>query len=467
MVLISIVGKIKEKIINQKANLFTLFLSAVAATLIYKAVGLIAGELIKLGLLVCVLLYFLFRYKNLSDFWKSAFWGYLIFLSGFSLFMAFKVIKSDILHPQEWDFLCFYLYGKVALNGMNFYLPANYLNVLNSLSLPFSPSPDFINGALVFQYFPPNIFYFIPLGLFNYNFANHLWLTINILFLFIDIYLIYKFFFKSKGLLYLLSVLSLSLLLPCTHYALFYEHNTFIFLLFVLLIWKSRDFPRSGIWLSFAMFAKPILVILFIYPIFRRKWKTIIIAAITALIISLVTLIIFGPTVFISFFTSNPNLNVPNSDYTEWTNQSLLSTILRITHYNFSYVTPLIHPLFLISSLILCGISFWITFKIEEDKSSWAFAIILLLALMIYPGSINSYGPMIMPVVIFLLSDGEKLYYNKWLYPVAIASIYMIMFVNPFLSYLTFWVMLIFIIVIGKNAGIKIELLKKLKPKFQ
>lgn len=466
MVSAPLVKKAIAKYYNPNINLLIVVTSAIFSALIYYVSGLFVGEPIKFGLLlITTLLLFLKIYDKQSNFVKSIIWGYILFLSSLSLYISMKVVRANIINPHEWDFLSFYLFGKVAINGSNFYNITNFLNVLSNITLPFTPSNSFINSTLAFQYLPPNIFYFIPLGLFDFNSANYVWLTINILFIFLDISLLYKLFFKTKKLLYFLGLLSLFLLLPGTQKALLFEQTTFICLFLLLIIWKNRDLPNSGIWLSIAMFTKPILAIFFIYPVLRRKWKTIIIAAITSLIIILVTLLIFGSSVFVTFFTRNPTLRVPNTTYTEWVNQSLLATILRVTNYDFSYVTPLIHPLFLISAFFLTAISFWITFKIDVDKSEWAFAIIILLALMIYPGSINSYGPMIIPVIILLLMDSKKLLNGGWLYIISITAVYSIMYINPFVSYLFLWSTLVLVVFTNSElkSGLKPVILKKLR----
>ena len=424
------------------------------------------SHFIFLGFVVFSLLYFLYRFPKFNDKRKFLVKSYIIVIAGLSFFLSFLIIRNDILNPHEWDFLCFYMYGKVAVKGLDFYINANYLSVLKSVNLPFTPFHDF-GSTLNFQYFPPNIFYFVPLGFFDFNTANYIWLIINLTFLTVDVYLVYKMFFKNKNLFFFLGLLSLFLILPGTRSALNYEHNTFIFLFFLLLAWKDRDLPVSGVWLSIGMFTKPILALFFIYPILRRNWKAILTAIATAVIICLVTLLILGPSVFVTFFTNNPSLKVQNMDYIEWTNQSLLATILRITNYNFSYSTPLIHPLFIISALILCAVSFWIILKIENSMDGWAFAILTLLALMIYPGSISSYGPLLMPVLIFLFADGELLPSKIMFYSILIAVIFAIMFLSSFVSYLILWTTLVIIIFNEKRFKMKIDLSKKIRPDFQ
>ena len=382
--------------------------------------------------------------------------GFIYLVCFIALAYTLKTIVSNILHPHQWDFFVFYMNGKVAVNGANFYQNSEYLRLLKDIKLPFIPSEE-IQNDLFFHYFPANIFYFLPFGFFSFKIANILWSIFNLAFISFDIILIYKLFFKNEKSIYFFFVILAFLLLPTTHNAVYYEQTTFIFLLFILLMWKDLDKPISGLWLTLGIFAKPILAIFLIYPVLRRKWKMLLTAALAFIFISGITLIIFGPSVFITFFFHNPNVNIPRINYTEWTNQSLLSTIIRITNYDFSYSTPLIHPLFVISALLVCGFSFWFIYKLDDSRNEWAFAIIILTSIMLYPGSINSYGPMIIPVLLFLFMQRNNFSAKgSWLI-VIIAAAYAVNYLDPFLSYLFIWSVLLFIVSCEKKHGNKFQ----------
>ncbi len=397
------------------------------------------------------------QYEKINAVKKSYIKGFIYFVCFISIAYTLRTIISNILHPGEWDFLVFYMNGKVAVNGGNFYQNSEYLKILKDIQLPFIPDNE-IKNDLFLHYFPANIFYFIPFGFFNYNTANILWSIFNLAFVSFDIILIYKLFFKNEKPVVFILVISTFLLFPGTHIALSYEQTTFIFLLFILLMWKDLDKPISGLWLTLGIFAKPILAIFLIYPVLRRKWKMLLTAALAFIFISVITLIIFGPSVFITFFFHNPNINIPRVNYTEWQNQSLLSTILRITNYDFSYSTPLIHPLFVISALLVCGFSFWFVYKLDDSKNEWAFAIIIIASVMLYPGSINSYGPMILPVLLFLFTQQNNFAVKISRFPIIIALVYLIHYWDPFLSYLLIWSVLMFIVTAKKNIGINFNL---------
>jgi len=411
-----------------------------------KIITPVIGKTIILTLLVFLLLLALSKFKNLTKHWKSVAVGYVISLTIISSFWIVKQVIWNFKNPHDWDFLCFYLYGKVAASGLNFYIPSYYHDILNSLTLPFTLSSDFINGALVFQYFPPNIFYFLPLGFLNFNSAHIIWVITNGIFLVVDIYLVWKYFSGQIEIKTFLAVATLFFLLPGTQTAIYFEHYTFILMFPLLLAWKDRDLPRSGIWLSIGIFTKPLLIILLIYPLIRRQWKTILAIFLTSSIIILLNITVFGYNEFVTFLNHNPNSYLPNDDYIEWENQSLLATILRLTNYNFNYITPLMHPLFIILCMFFIIITLILVYRIDIQKSEWGFSLILLMSLIIYPGSLNSYSPLIIPILTLLFFQHKNNYFNKWITMIVIASVYSIMKLNPFASHIILWFTVAFLI---------------------
>jgi len=189
-----------------------------------------------------------------------------------------------------------------------------------------------------------------------------------------------------------------------------------------------------------------LLIILLIYPLIRRQWKTILAIFLTSSIIILLNITVFGYNEFVTFLNHNPNSYLPNDDYIEWENQSLLATILRLTNYNFNYITPLMHPLFIILCMFFIIITLILVYRIDIQKSEWGFSLILLMSLIIYPGSLNSYSPLIIPILTLLFFQHKNNYFNKWITMIVIASVYSIMKLNPFASHIILWFTVAFLI---------------------
>ena len=105
---------------------------------------------------------------------------------------------------------------------------------------------------------------------------------------------------------------------------------------------------------------------------------------------------------------------MPGFVYSEMNNQSLLATILRMTDYNFNDRSPLTHPLYIIFGFILTGITCWLVFSLKDDYTDWALALILLLALIVYPSSQFFYSVLLIIPVLLLWVDREKLPIGVW-----------------------------------------------------
>src|SRR5689334_16417406 len=88
------------------------------------------------GSLATCFCFYLLRGKEFNL--KNIIWlAYLLVLVVAAYLFIAKVIDR-INHPAVWDFTAFYVYGKVAASGANFYLPENYHQIYPSLQLPAS-----------------------------------------------------------------------------------------------------------------------------------------------------------------------------------------------------------------------------------------------------------------------------------------------------------------------------------------
>src|SRR5664279_5033240 len=98
-----------------------------------------------LSLFVCSCFYYL---KGENKPFKKYVWAlyFSIFAGTFFVFIGSAIYR--IYHPQVWDFTAFYLYGKAAASGYDFYLPANFHSVFSSLNLPSLSYTGFIDEVV-------------------------------------------------------------------------------------------------------------------------------------------------------------------------------------------------------------------------------------------------------------------------------------------------------------------------------
>jgi hypothetical protein len=361
-------------------------------------------RLVILMVLIAVFLFYFSQTKRPSVFIFAGTFSVLILIVSSILFNIGKEVYANYHQPPKWDFLCFWLYGKVALTGGNFYDVKNY----QEMSLPYDPGDDFRKGEIDvgFKYPPFTMFLFLPLGLFSISRAYLLWQISNLLLCVACIYELWKIFLKDHGALGLLLVATLMLMLVPTRSTFYYAQTNFFVLLLFLMFWQNRSIEWGGIWLALCVVIKPYMALLYIYPLFTRKWKVLAIAISALLILTFLSIFAFGSNVFASFF-NNPTSKVPILNYTEMVNQSLLATILRLSQYQIIKESPLLNPLYLGFSLLLTFITVWVTI-IRKNSDDWVALSILFLALIVYPASLVHYGVFLIIPVVSLLQQSSK-----------------------------------------------------------
>ncbi len=293
-----------------------------------------------------------------------------------------SVMKANIANPPEWDFLGFWLNGKVAVQGLNFYQP----DYARQLAIPFHPSSEFTKEIIDvgFWYPPPSIFIFLPLGWFDIHTAYLLWYLGHSITLLADIFLLWKIFLGESKFIGLLFTAVLLLTINAKSTIDFGQTN-FLLLLMFLLFWRDRNLTRGGIWLALGIIVKPLLGGAFLYLLLRKKWRIIITVIITLSAISFLTMGVFGTETFFSYFNPSHYASLPKFIYTEISNQSLLATILRFTKYDLSNTSPITNPIFVVIATIITGITIWLVIRLDKRQNDLALSLIIVLSLLVYP----------------------------------------------------------------------------------
>lgn len=370
--------------------------------------------------------------KNNNNSYKNIIW------IGYSLIFAFilKVFIQKVLygihHPEVWDYTAFFLYGKVAASGYNFYLPENFQIVFNSLHLPFTDFQGFVEEVVNvgFPYPPPTMFYFIPLGYLSFETAKVVWTIFNLIFVVGSVYLIFDLFFKPYKLNGLILVCSLLLIFWQSFETIRVSQTNFIVLFWLLLMKKYSEKGISGIFLTFAFFTKPYMIIFGLYFLLRKKWKPIIYAVISAIGILGVTLITFGKDPFLSYLFDNPVHRLPEYVFHEGGYQSLYSTIIKG-----NWIIPLTPALYLsIVFTLFLGIIYYLIYLLKQKLYDYIWAILLLFGLLIYPGMLNHYGVLLLFIVFQFFEEKKQLGYTIHLIIPLIGIIYFLSIFSVFTS---------------------------------
>jgi hypothetical protein len=319
------------------------------------------------------------------------------------IFSAFNRINN----PQVWDFTCYFLWGKVAALGYNFYLPENSQIVLKTLDIPFQSSD--LGGFMTevvnvgFAYPPPTIFYFLPLGYFSYKTALTLWTLFNLIIVSGCLLLIYDQFFRKAKLNGVLLLGTLFFILgPCLSTISFSQTN-FILLFLLLLMKKFENNPVNGLFLALAFFTKPYMIIFGLFYLFRSKWKSILYCAVSAVGIIGMTLLVFGKEPIISYIVDNPSHRFPSLMFHEAINQSLHAVLLR--NGIISLDSPLVFIIIASGVLILTLVYLFVLIKKRLYDHIWV--VLLLVGLLLYPGTLYYYGTLLL-FIIFQFFDEKK-----------------------------------------------------------
>jgi hypothetical protein len=356
-------------------------------------------------LLVPVFGFLFFFHQRRKPLWSFVAIIYLLSVVAFSLLNLVKYVYANYHHPPEWDFLCFWTSGQVAIRGENFYDPESFYE----LSLPYSPSDGFREEWMDvgFWYPPMTMFLFLPLGLFDISKAYLMWQMLNLVLCFGCMYGLWRSFLEEQGISGFLLIAELLLLLTPAHTTFRFGQTNFLILFLFLLFWHNRSEAWSGAFLAFCAVAKPYMALLYLYLLITRKWRLLAVAILTMLILVFLSSVIFGPDVF-AVFLNNPAPNVPDYYYTEGVNQSLLATILRTTGYQEGDGSPLSNPFFWGISFLLMLITVLSIVRNQDGKAEWPILSSLFLALIIYPGTLTHYGVFLIVPVISLLHQSNR-----------------------------------------------------------
>lgn len=363
-----------------------------------------------LAIFTCLCFYKLKEAKN-TGFAKIIWVVYsLLFASSILIFIISSIQRY--YNPQVWDFGAWYLYGKVAAQGYNYYSPEHFNAVFNAIR-PTMPSLDYSGfiGAAVnvgFPYPPPTILYFVPLGFFSYNTGYIIWTLFTMIFVFADVYLIYSMFFKPdkwNGLL--LSGILFFIFLP-TLSTISFSQTNFLLLFYLLIIAKYPDKKFSGVILALLVFTKPYMVIVALFFFITKKWKPIKYFILSSLLLNGLMLALYGKEIFVSYIFDNPSHRAPARVFSEDVNQSLNAVLLR------NNLITLAHPLsyvYIITVIILLTGCF-LFFLYRKKLYDLILPTLLLIGLLIYPGTLSHYGVILLFIIFQFFNQEKNLGFN-------------------------------------------------------
>lgn len=334
-------------------------------------------------------------------------WIIYSFILAKTLFFFGEYIIDRIQYPDVWDFTAFYLYGKVAVLGHDYYSPEFLEPVFNSLSLPALDYSNFKPAVIPvgFLYPPPTIFLFTPLGFFSYETARMGWMIFILISAAVSIYLIYDLFLRSyrmNGIFLLLIIFILTR--PVTQNIQCLQTN-FIALSLLLLLKKYFDKSVAGVILALAFLTKPYMIAFGVLFLMWKQWKSMFYFLISLLVMTGATLLVFGKEPFISYLFNNPSNRLPNILYLQGWNQSLLGVLMR---FGLIKIDSKQAYTFIAAPLLILG-GWYLTYLYKKKLFDYMWAVLLLVTLIIYPGTQAHYGVMLLFIVIQFFDKERQL----------------------------------------------------------
>jgi glycosyl transferase family 87 len=323
--------------------------------------------------------------------------------------LAARIVWRGAQSPPEWDFKVFWLFGRVASEGVNFYEPHH----LQRAGADLEVSESFRREILeVGAWYPPaSMLLFLPLGWLELEAAYAAWMLVNGAVLVLDLWLLWTAFYKRDGWPGLLLAAALLALLRPSLATLSCAQTNFLLLLPLLACWRRPQASHGGVLIGLASLVKPVAGALFLVALVRLQWRFLFGAAVTATVAVLASLGIFGTETHLAFWDSPPTERMPPHVYTEDENQSLLATILRALEGPVPE-GALQQPLFVVLAAVLTAATAFIARRLPAAELPVAWGLTLALGLIVYPATLSHYGLLLIVPVSWLWSVRAEIPYG-------------------------------------------------------
>jgi hypothetical protein len=357
-------------------------------------------------------------------------WGrrlFYAFLVGSSLTLGRNLLKQAILtvrEPPEYDLGAFWIYGRVAVTGGNYYLP----EAMHQEGDRLGSSPVFTREVLDvgFLYPPPTMLLIAPLGLLNHSQAALAWQVVSISSLIAAALLLWRLFLPASGVPGLGAVAALLLSLPATLWNIQLTQTNLVVLFCLAAFWAMRDRPISGFFLALGTAVKPVVALIGLYLLLQRQWKAVAFAAGTYAGLALLALACFGWAPFLTYFVSNPVSRIAGWTVVGHNSVSLLATAFKLSGEVVTAAplqAPWSNPLFLTLASMVLGTTLWLMYRLPRAAAALgeelSLALLIPAALLLYPNTLHHYTVVLVLPLLWIWTRASRLQ----IAPLAVAAI--------------------------------------------
>jgi glycosyl transferase family 87 len=322
--------------------------------------------------------------------------------------VAARLILHNITSPPWWDLRGFWMYGRVADAGLNPYLPGPYHALAGPGPFPQSFGEQLLDIGCVYP--PPTLLLFGLIGWMPLRTAAAVWMTIQASAFAGAVVLLWRTLLPTRDARGLMLAAGLTLIFPPSKWTFGYGQINFIALLFIMAAWSARNRSMAGAYLVGAAVIKPVYVVLWVYPLLRARWRTLIVGFLTGAALCLAAIGVYGTNVFLSYLRDNPvttRLPLLGPSYFSDIvnrNQSLLGAILRLVPYQPAHGLPTSDPIYLAAAFAVIAVAAWAVAQAIRmpDGEGLVTAILLPTGLLIYPWTLTHYFVVLIAPMLFL-----------------------------------------------------------------
>jgi hypothetical protein len=373
--------------------------------------------------------------------WMAISSGLVIALIGLALLLVWHNYRE----PPQWDFQLYWVFGRAAKLGVNPYDTAALREIAASV-----PVSDELMQETFFLHSSPTLLVFAPLGWLDLHTACLVWQLVHLVFLFAAIGLMWRMFGQTDDaydVRWLLVVALLTLGLRATLETIRFTQVNFLLLTLLLGVWHFRERWQAGVLLGLALVVKPVFFLLPLYFLVRGRWSALSALAATGVATCGVSIVAFGSNMFFDYFRANPVVqSIPSYFYTEWINQSLLATSLRLTDWNLDLHSPYANPLFLAGAGVLLTISGWLAWRLPRSADDWALAITLALTLLLFPKTLSHYVVLLVPAILLVWTNRQRVPGGIWFVVTLLGTVYLLVGAQQaFAGMILVWLSLAFV----------------------
>lgn len=354
------------------------------------------------------------KVREVSERWRPvADWAEIAVLVGLVLLVVVRSL-SNAASPVPWDYPVFYTVAHNAASGDSFYDPEALRSGFAEVQAEWGVPDDWLVEP-GFWYSPETALYLAPFGFLEYPVALVVNDLVQMVFFAGAIFLLHRAFPLRPGWMGFVDMAVLGLLFRPVLGAFDLSQIVFgaLLALVVALIAVERKGWLAGVALGVGTMFKHLLLIPAVLALAIRKWRIGVGALIAISALSVGAGAIFGFDVFSEYLAFGAGDRSPELAL-DPVIQSLNGELRRILGDVPSApgaLEAILYPPYLLIGAVLTAVTCVVCWRasLRQGLATACFALITILALITYPNTLYNTLPLMLPALVVLISQSERL----------------------------------------------------------